>query len=300
MHLRYVPLVVLALATSLWAQAKYQAGPAGELEVRYGMPLYRDALIEQAKPGVDWRMGANGPTVMVTTTALVLDDGVIFPGSYTLTAQCKDETRWDLRFVEGVQQGRGGGQGRNSPSLPTLSLVRSRLEKEPDHTKKLSIELLRASDKDLAKLNGARFQLRFGPHQLASDFLCVPAVKKSLKLGKTAFEMESLKYPLLPKFEEALLGKAQNNLPVARLTLTKDSSSTLLLIESGEEPTLSFPAWNRTVKGKRATGQSNTKALDVQLKAKLLSLKLGTTALTFELDESLLSKLDAGGTTPSK
>jgi hypothetical protein len=296
---RFALLMIVVSVSPLLSQAKVQISGAGEVQVRYGMPIYREALIEQARPGLDWRMGANGPTVMETTAALVLEKGVIFPGAYTLTASCRDESAWDLKFVEGVVQGRGGEQ-KAGPKLPTLELNRTKIEKEADQTKKLEIELQRSSDKDFAKIGGANFQLRFGPHQLAHDFLCVGTTKKSLKFGKVAYELEGLKLPLRPNYEEVLLGKGNDSLTVGRMTLTKDEVVTELEVLATEEVTLRLPGWNKTLKGTRATGLSKANTMEVAVKSKTLTIKLGTTALEFDLDDAVFSKSETGGTTTDK
>lgn len=292
-------LSLLSVAPALVSQAKYQVPGAGQISVRYGMPMYRDALVEQARPGLDWRLGANAPTVMETAAALVLNEGVVFPGTYTLTARCREETMWELRFAEGVQQGQAS-RDRTGPALPSLPLPRTRMEKEQEHTKKLSIEVQRAGDRDLAKLGGANFQVRFGPYQLANDFLCVGTVKKSHRIGKTAFELESLKLPLLPGFEAALLGKGEGPVTVARMMLANGSPPAVLKIEAAEEPTLAFDGWNRTVKGRRTEGLSKVNTMSVQLKASVLSIKLGSTLVEFDLEEDHLRVAGTGGTTPDK
>jgi hypothetical protein len=263
--------------------------------------MFKEELVEQAKPGIDWRLGAGGPTIMETTAAVVHVDGVIFPGTYTLTARCRDESRWDLRFVEGQQPARRGPPGEDKgPQLPALPLARTLLEKPQDHTKKLEIDIDRVSDKDKAKLGWAGFQVRFGPHQLASDFLCVGTDKKRGKVGKTGVEIEFLKYPLTQEFEDVLLGKGERSLTVAQVKVPKDEASTLVILDPAEVPILRLPGFNRSFTGKRSTGSSKATRLDLQLKAKLIIVRLGTTNLEFEIGEDAFTKVETGAATPSK
>jgi hypothetical protein len=113
-------------------------------------------------------------------------------------------------------------------------------------------------------------------------------------------EIEFLKYPLTQEFEDVLLGKGERSLTVAQVKVPKDEASTLVILDPAEVPILRLPGFNRSFTGKRSTGSSKATRLDLQLKAKLIIVRLGTTNLEFEIGEDAFTKVETGAATPSK
>jgi len=76
-----------------------------EIEVEYGRPALRGrAVLERARVGTLWRLGADRATTFTTETPVEFGDTSIEEGAYSLFARRVDGGRWHLVFNREVGQ----------------------------------------------------------------------------------------------------------------------------------------------------------------------------------------------------
>lgn len=289
-HLRALALLLVVLAAASAQTAKY-AGPGGKVSIKYGAPRYRAELMLQARPGLVWRLGADTSTTIETTGALVWREGVVFPGTYNLGAVKISDTRWNLIFH------RDGNLFRSGKDWGQPSVTQGLSDSPKERSDRLLIELKPAADRALRKAGGAHFRVRFGPHFLEAPLSVLKVTKRRHRLGKLAFQLETVKLPATPEWEKVISGEHERAFTFARLTLRKDTQETLLALEPGSPPLLKLLAFNREVPGQRQAANSAAKDLQLTLAEDTLTLHLAETELIFPFEPGLLSKAETGGTT---
>jgi len=315
--------------------ARYQPKGTGPTTIKYSAPRYRDELMAQIRPGLEWRMGAGTPTTMETEAAWVWNNDVVFPGTYVLAARCETDTEWTLvvRASDGAPQrarrGRGG-RGRGVPSQE-FPMARTTIEKKARRTDRMALDVGPAKDKARRKVGGSLMRVRFGKHQISTAPEILPIVSKKGKL-KEPFELEFVKYHSNERLRKAFDGDGEP-VVLARLTLPKTliapdadregnrprggqrrpggrggrgaaanpkpkpARATLVLIP-GETPRIELRGdITRTLTGERKPDQSKTTRLKPTVSKKELTVALGTTKLLFPLAGDTFSKKELGGTT---
>jgi hypothetical protein len=100
---------LLAASAGFAATATAQMNPRGEAKVtlagkpivvEYGRPSLKGRdMLGQAAVGIEWRMGADGPTTLETPAELSFGVFPIAPGKYVLRAKKVSETDWVLRLL---------------------------------------------------------------------------------------------------------------------------------------------------------------------------------------------------------
>ncbi|MAG57396.1 MAG: hypothetical protein CMJ83_13980 [Planctomycetes bacterium] len=305
-------IVAAAFAPSVVGQSSsYKAPGAGEIKIRHGSLRFRPDLLARVRPGLTWRLGANGPTTLSTTAALVWEDrGIVFPGDYTITARCEEKGVWNLLFAEQAPGANRRGRRERPPRRPRgfsepsdgYPMRQVTIQKKQQHSDHLVIDMVPARDKVRRKLGAATLRVRFGPEQLISDPLCLAVVTKRGKLGKTSYRLETVKLPASGPVQKIFDGTEAGPFTFARLTTGPEDKKERSLIEvhGSEKPELRIPALNRTITGTRKKDQSRASKLKVKVTKKEMTLHVGTTKLIFPLSKETFKKTETGATTPGR
>lgn len=107
--LRRVLVLPFVLASfALVPDAFAQMNPRGEARVTlagqtivvdYGRPALKGRdMLGRAEVGQDWRMGADGATVLKTPVALTFGKTVVAPGEYVMKARKVSDPEWVLKL----------------------------------------------------------------------------------------------------------------------------------------------------------------------------------------------------------
>lgn len=292
----WVSMALLAVSASAGQSTNFRMPGAGDVKIRYGTPLWRDAFLSQVRPGLSWRLGANGATTLETTAALVWKEGVIFPGTYNLGAEFRSSTAWELVFHADGNFYRGGRRwGR-------FKLVQTDASTPREHAKKLQIELAATRGKEAKRARRATFAVRFGPKRLEAPVQVVGVGKKRAKAGKTSYVLRWARHPQTPELESRLGGEGKDRLIIGHLLVPKTKKrlrdlETLVALVPGEKPRLRLPDFDREIVGTRSERSSKAKVLDVAIQKELV-VKIGKLLFTFPWSESALGPAPKGGTTP--
>lgn len=104
------PIAISMLAGMIWAHDQLRgtakaAVAAGEVEIEFGRPMFREEHLAAVEPGLVWRMGADAPTTLTTSVKLKNGDSVIPPGEYALLARFEGDDKWSLIFNSGDIRG---------------------------------------------------------------------------------------------------------------------------------------------------------------------------------------------------
>lgn len=291
-------LGTLTLALSLPAQStKFKAKDAGEIDIKYGTPTWREELFAKADPGSFWRLGSNGATTIETAAALVSKDGTIFPGTYNLAVGIGGkEDGWSLLFH------RDGPFYQQGPKLALFGLAKSDITDKTQIAKRLQIDLEAAKDKALKASGGAAFRIRFGPHQLDAGFRALGTMKKKVTVGKSVYTVEAVKLPAVDEFKAAFEGKAPNDFTFVQIFLEGNdkNSEAPIQLKPGETPAFEVGLLGRTLKATRTTSSSSVETLKLSAEQATVRAQLGTTILAFELEDGLFTKRQTGASTPGK
>lgn len=204
--------------------AELVAKPGGKIKVIHGNPVWNDAFTEQMKPGLNWRLGSNGPTTLDTEAGLIFDDAIVFPGKYNLGLLCENAGSYVL-----VVHNDGQNYG-NGPCEAKATFRISALDKKK-FAKALTIDFGRDPEK-----KGYQFQIDFGPHRVSQSFITAKAKTAKGKTGAIPFTATYLEWTDLGAFKKTV---EEGEVCVARLEGKAKQPMRAILSVRGE-PSLRF------------------------------------------------------------
>jgi len=115
-------------------------------------------MLSMVKEGMEWRMGADGPTALTTDADLSFGSVVVPKGTYTLVAKNTGPDQWTLLFSSDSQI-----RGTKRDAQKDVASVPLTVAKIPQPEEHMNIELKPAGD-------GASFSLTWGSTSMAATF----------------------------------------------------------------------------------------------------------------------------------
>lgn len=160
-----VSLLLAAACLALWghgneARTAEATVKGKKISIKYFSPHLKGRdMLSQLQPGMEWRMGADAPTTLITESDLSIGGTVVPKGSYSLIAKYNGSEQWTLIFSSDPQiRGTRRDAAKDVASMP-LSV--GQLQESVEH---MNIELKAGAD------NSAQFTLAWGNSVLSGIF----------------------------------------------------------------------------------------------------------------------------------
>ena len=225
-------LAILAIASTFtlpvaWAdRTKITLKPGGALTLDYGRPGWHDDLEEHLAEAVQWRFGANSPTVLRTDAGLVFDGLVVFPGEYNLgaTHYPSHQGQWALQFHH------DGYYISGETSSGTVHMREQRVD-DDEAAKRFLVEFV-------PQEGAGRYLFRatYGPRRIEAPFTSAKAAKAKGKAGRVGFTSIYLLVADQELLQRQVDSKA--GLGVAQLSAKKLDAPLRLILHGGDTPRL--------------------------------------------------------------